>query len=264
MEKIDVKNRIEDIRKLYKESNTDTNFTALVMGEPGSGKTSFIATGRKPILIDSFDPRGTTVLNINFKDMIDKGELLVRTYWKESFKHPSEYAKFEREWEKDIRSNFLSNFGTYAIDSLSTFIDTMTYKVSKDKGRQGGALAIQDYIPLYNTLKDIIKLTASQDCDFILTGHLQPYENELTKEIKCELEAYGKLKVQIPLLFTEKYVMLVKPTSSGTSYKILTQPTYRYRASTQLGSGGRFDKEEEPNIKNLLKKAGLNNTDKVI
>ena len=264
MEKLDVKNRIEDIRNLYKERTKDSNFTALVMGEPGMGKTHFICTGNKPILIDSFDPRGTTVIDIEFAKEIRDGDIIVRTFWGESYKHPSMYKEWEAQWERDIRDGFLSHFGTYAIDSLSTFMDAMSNKVSKDKGRSGGTLAIQDYIPLYNTLKDIIKLTSSQQCDFILTGHLQPYENELTREIKCELEAYGKLKVQVPLLFTEKYVLLAKPSSSGLQYKVLTQATHRYRASTQLGSGGRFNAEEEPNIKSLLKKAGLSSTDKII
>lgn len=264
MEQVEVKNRIQDIRDLYKKRTAENNFTALVMAEPGMGKTHFICTGRKPILIDSFDPRGTTVIDIEFAEEIKKGDIVIRTFWEESYKAPKMYKEWEAQWERDIRDGFLSCFGTYAIDSLSTFIDAMSNKVSKDKGRSGGALAIQDYIPLYNTIKDIIKLTSSQQCDFILTGHLQPYENELTREIKCELEAYGKLKVQIPLLFTEKYVLLAKPTSSGLVYKVLTQATHRYRASTQLGSGGRFDAEEEPNIKALLKKAGLDNSDKTI
>ena len=66
------------------------------------------------------------------------------------------YKAWEEQWERDIRDGFLSNFGTYAIDSLSTLMDAMSNKMSKDKGRSGGALAIQDYIPLYNTIKDII------------------------------------------------------------------------------------------------------------
>lgn len=264
IEKIEIKNRIDDIRKLYKERTKHNNFSALVMGEPGMGKTHFIGTGKLPILIDSFDPRGTTTLDIEHAEEIARGDIIIRTFWEESSKAPKMYAKWEAQWERDIRDGFLSYFGTYAIDSLSTMMDAMSNKVSKDKGRSGGALAIQDYIPLYNTIKDIIKLTASQQCDFILTAHLVPFENELTHEIKCELEAYGKLKVQIPLLFTEKYVLLAKPSSSGLTYKVLTQSTHRYRASTQLGSGGRFSAEEEPDIKKLLNKAGLDNKDKVI
>lgn len=264
MDKLEVKNRIQDIRDLYSKRTKGNNFSALVMAEPGMGKTHFICTGRKPILIDSFDPRGTTIVDIKFAEELAKGDIIIRTFWEESHKNPKMYKKWEEQWEEDIKSGFLSHFGTYAIDSFSTFSDALTYKISDQKGRQGGTLARQDYTPLYNILKDIIKLSASQECDFILTAHLIPFENELTQEVKCELEAYRKLKVQIPLLFTEKYVLLAKPTSTGLQYKLLTQNTHRYRASTQLGSGGRFNAEEEPNIKDLLKKAGLPNFDKMI
>ncbi|KKL81413.1 hypothetical protein LCGC14_1994990 [marine sediment metagenome] len=101
MEKLDVKNRIEDIRNLYKERTKDSNFTALVMGEPGMGKTHFICTGNKPILIDSFDPRGTTVIDIEFAKEIRDGDIIVRTFWGESYKHPSMYKEWEAQWETD-------------------------------------------------------------------------------------------------------------------------------------------------------------------
>jgi len=262
MAEFNVEKQMAEIQAAY--DDTTENFSALVQGEPGVGKTRFIGTGRLPILIDSFDPKGTIILRRVYGDLMDKGLLLVRTFWNESYKDPKMYTKWEGLWERDIANKFFDNFGTYGIDSLSTFIDAMANEVSDEKGRKEGTLAIQDYIPLYNNLKDIVKITASQDCDFILTGHLEPVKNEVTGGVKSELAVFGKLKVQIPLLFTEKYVLTTKPSSDGTKYILLTQSTHRHTASTQLGAEGVFKREEEPNIKNLLKKAGLPTTDKTI
>ncbi|KKL46035.1 hypothetical protein LCGC14_2349630, partial [marine sediment metagenome] len=157
MNNIDSKKKAEEIRKLYMSQSSGDNFTALVMSEFGMGKTSFICTGRRPILIDSFDPRGTTVIEVLYAEEIKKGDILIRTFWNESSKAPTEFIRWERQWMNDVNSNFLSLFGTYAIDSATTFIDALTYYTAIRKGRKEGQLAIQDYIPIYNMFKDFIK-----------------------------------------------------------------------------------------------------------
>jgi hypothetical protein len=254
--------KAEEIRSLYMKQSSGDNFTALVMSEFGMGKTSLICTGRKPILIDSFDPRGTVVVETLYPDLIEKGDILIRTFWNESSKAPTEYLRWERQWMDDINSNFLNLFGTYAIDSATTFIDALSYITAKKQDRKRGQLAISDYIPIYNTLKDIIKQTSSQACDFILTAHLVMTQDELTGVVRAEMDTYNKLKSQIPLLFTEKYVLLTKKTSSGLDYQLLTQDQARYRASTQLGAGGKLDPIETPDIKHILKKVGRSTEDK--
>lgn len=262
MSNINSKKKAEEIRALYLSQSSGDNFTALIMSEFGMGKTSFICTGKRPILIDSFDPRGTVVVETLYADLIKKGDILIRTFWDESSKAPTEYLRWERQWMDDVNNDFLSLFGTYAIDSATTFIDALSYVTAKKRDRKDGQLAIQDYIPIYNNLKDIIKQTSSQSCDFILTAHLVMTQDDLTGVVRAEMDTYNKLKSQIPLLFTEKYVLLTKKTSSGLEYQLLTQDQARYRASTQLGAGGRLDAIEKPDIKFLLEKVGRSTKDK--
>ncbi len=254
--------KAEEIRALYMQKKSGENFTALVMSEFGMGKTSFICTGRKPILIDSFDPRGTVVIETLYPDLIEKGDILIRTFWNESSKAPTEYLKWERQWLDDINSGFLGLSGTYGIDSATTFVDALSYVTAKRKGRKEGQLAIQDYIPIYNLLKDIIKQTSDQSCDFIMTAHLVMTQDDLTGVVRAEMDTYNKLKSQIPLLFTEKYVLLTKKTSSGLDYQLLTQDQARYRASTQLGAGGKLSAIEKPDIKYIIEKVGRSTKDK--
>jgi len=264
-QRLDVKRKIDDIRKMYADKTGEgMYFSALIMGLFGSGKTRMIGTGRKPILIDSFDPRGTITLHSVFPDEVRRGEIIIRSFWDERHKRPTEYVKWEKQWESDIKSGFISEFGTYAIDSLTTFLDALANRVGQREGRPEGKLAIQDYVPIYNTLKDIIKISSAQDCDFFLTAHLVTEQDEVTGRVKAEIDTYKRLKSQIPILFTEKYVMTTKDSSKGTIYKLLTQPFREFSASTQLGAGDKFSREEDPDIKKLLKKAGMSCNDKKV
>jgi len=242
----------------YKNKASGEFYSCLVIGVAGAGKTSFVATAPKPILIDSFDPRGTFVL----REQIEKKEVYVRQYWDENSKKPSQYAKWESQWEKDIASGFLENFATYSIDSATTFLNAMTNEVARRFGRTNNLPAIQDYMLMYNLMRDMVKITSTRRVNFILTGHSVFVQDELSGEITVELDTYKKLKSQIPLLFTEKYVIIVKQTGGKARRVLLTAPQGRYMASTQLGSGGKFNTEEEPDLRNLLKKAGLPYEDK--
>jgi len=259
VEFLEAKKKVADLQALYKElMGAEQNFSALVMGIFGVGKTSFIASGRKPVLIDSFDPMGTVVL----REEVEKGDVVIRPWWNEKSDNPLMFEAWYEQWEDDCRTGFLKNFGTYGIDSVTTLIQALANRTSKTKGRAAGILAQGDYNPMYATMRDIVKISSTQGCDFICTGHLVMMQNELTSEITAELAVYKGLKMQIPLLFTEKYVLRTGRSSSGAVYELLTRPDGVYHASTQLGCKDKFDAIEKPDMKHLLEKAGLPTTDK--
>lgn len=248
--------RIAQIQALAPSMN---KFTALVMGRFGTGKTRLLGTARKPILIDSFDPGGTVVL----RDLIKAGDVVLRDYSRDDPKNPDSYKRWEKQWEDDLRTGFLKYFGTYSIDTLTTWIDSASTKVAKDKGREDNLPKLPDYPIIINMCKNMIKLTSAEDCDFILTAHLEAVKDEITGEIREEVATYPSLRPKVPALFTEKWVMITKDKPGGCDYKILTKPRGRYQASTQLGKDDIFAMEEVPDIKTLLKKAGLPTDDKV-
>ena len=258
MSQAEAKKKLDAIRKVYEEAMKEPHFSALIMGESGVGKTSCIATGRAPILIDSFDPLGTLVL----RDEIQKGRVIVRSFWNEKYDEPTEFEKWKETWDADLKSGFIGSVGTYAIDSVTTLTESLVNWYTKKKRRENQIPQIQDYQVIYNVLKDLVKISSAQGCDFILTGHLVAEKDEVSGRIYAELDTYKRLKSRIPLLFTEKFVLTTRDTSSGNKYVLLTQPDGKYRASTQLGKGGIFQREEEPNLKKLLAKAKLPSGDK--
>lgn len=259
----EAKARTKNLNTMYQEEGKSNNFSAIVMGIYGSGKTTLITTSPKPILIDSFDPNGTVALERDFQKEIKNGEIVIRKFWDENVKNPTQHKLWEKQFEEDKKTGYLNFFGTYAIDSMTTWIDAIANRVSKDRGRKDPKLAIQDYTIIYDHVKDTIKSISSFNCIFILTAHLVLEQDNITGAVTAELKTYKGLKADIPLLFTEKYVMLTKPDpQKGVRYSLLTKSAGKYIASTQLGNNGRFKPEEEPDIKKLLEKAGMPVKDK--
>lgn len=264
---VQAKKKWEEIQEMYgpKEGERPP-FSLLLMGEWGVGKTQLIGTGRLPILIDSFDPNGVVVLYKVYPELMKSGAIQVRKYWSEDFRTPTEFKKWEKQWEEDIKSGYIGLFGTYAIDSFTTWmecaVNNWLRKKNIERGKHMDNLAQGDYLGLYNITRTMVKLSSAQGADFILTAHLEAEQDGLTQEITYKLATYKGLKTAIPPLFSEKLALVKEAKAEGVKYKLLTNNKARYRASNQLGANGVWDLEEEPNIRNLLKKAGLPSGDK--
>ena len=277
MEKLEAKKRIEEIEQIYNEMQGDyTSYSALIKGVEGSGKSTFLTTGRLPILVDLFDPKGAVLFNTDPRliRLRKERKLFVRFFIKENSQQPTEYLRWEKQWQKDCKSGFLSMFGTYGVDSGTTWLEAMANYITHAKGgkrdyliqgiRKTGNLQIEDYIPMYNMVMDLIKLSSSQGCDFIYIAHLvrKTIGDGEFSQVVTELDTYERLKSKIPKLFAEKYCMVKKPSSQGSKRILLLDSTGEYEASSQLMASGKLKKEEEPNLKELLKKAGLPTEDK--
>lgn len=263
---LNVKEKISDIEKRYKElMGEQTSFSMLLMGIYGAGKTRCSCTGRLPILVDVFDPRGTVIFHTDpfLKQLLGQRKIVLRPFWKEDSKHPSEFDRWQKVWEEDCKNGFLSMFGTYVLDSGTTWIESMTNYIRVKKAR-GDNLQVQDYIPMYNLIMDVMRISSSQGCDFIYTAHLLPIQDEVTGEVKAEIDTYKRLRSKIPKMFSEKYVVKKEKTSQGINHKLLLHSTGMYEASSQLMAAGNIPNKIDPDIKNLLRMAGLRTDDKSI
>lgn len=275
MEVLKVNKQIDEIDQMYKEMMGDsTAISILLMGIFGSGKTRCACTGRLPILVDVFDPKGTVIFHTDpyLNKLRIEGKIKLRPFWGENSQSPTEYKRWERQWQEDCKSGFLELFGTYVVDSGTTWLEAMANYISKTKGRTydlagrkiTGNLEIQDYIPMYNVLMDAIKMTSSHACDFIYTAHLLTVEDEVTGKVTGVMDTYKRLKSKIPKLFAEKYVMNKRETSGGPVHELLIHSTGKFEASSQLMASGKMNDIEEPDLKKLLEKAGLPTEDKPI
>jgi len=271
---LNIKAELEKLRKMYTADIGQGTFNALILGQIGVGKTTILRTCRMPLLVHSFDPGGTKVL----KEEIKAGKAFVDTrFEREDASNPTAYMAWEREFLRLRSGGFFKGIGTYCIDSFTTWLDALKNQIAVKKSmksksaaayrgaidRDVGLLEIQDWQVIGNVVRDMTKLCTSVGCDFVMTGHLMLEKEEVSGRMIAFFATIPSLRINVPLLFDEIYVLQCTETSSGITRRILTQPTGRDVARTRIGAG-KFDVYEEPDIKKLLAKAGMPTEDKVV
>ena len=250
---------VKDVDDYYKSDKKQETFNLLLLGEKGSGKSYSARTCRKPVHIDSFDPGGTK----NLKPWIEKGEIIVDTrYESENPNKPTAYAEWKKNWTKRLKAGYFDYIGTYILDTSTTFSDAIINWVMAKDGLAGSVPRFtKDYQPQKIELRNRIKEMCDLPCDFIMTGHLTSNKDEVSGKITNRFMTTGQGTVIIPQLFDELYVATTKLKGSEVQYYFLTARTGSDLAATRIGTG-KFDLYEKPDIKYLLKKAGLPYEDK--
>ena len=264
----DIINDIKKVREFYENDPLQKRFSALVTGETGSGKTYLLRTARMPIHIDSFDPGGTKCL----RSLIKKGDVVADTRWEnEDPYNPTVFNDWIKETDYRFEVGYFDKFGTYALDSSTTFADAVMNSQLEKFGIAGEMPRFRkDYNPQKVNVINRIKKFMTLECDFILTGHLDTVKDIIGNDkygdpifkIKYRFMTTGKAVVTIPLQFDELYVLMGKETSGGIERYLMINSQGTYVARSRLNEDGLFNDTEDPDIKNLLKKVGLDWKDK--
>ena len=254
---------VDRIRTMYAENPRSRKMHALVVGEKGCGKTTLGRTCPKPVLIHSFDPGGTEVL----EDLVESGDILVDNRFEtDDLANPTAYANWEREYRQLATSGFFDSIGTYVIDSTTTLCSAMINQIMKKEGRlpsgmmaktlEGQGMRIQDWGTLLRNFNNIARSLASLPCHTLILGHIGRDKDEATGRIINVLLLPGKNSDQFPINLSEFYVLMATEKSGKVKRELLTQYDGSYRATTRMGGGGKLDKFEKPDISAILKKAG--------
>lgn len=253
------------VREMYANDAKQKSFNALILGELGTGKTFIAQTARKPVHIDSFDPGGSKSLQDLIEDgTMEKGAIYVDTrYESEDRLNPSMYQLWKTEFERRRAMGYFERFGTYMIDSSTSWAEVIMNRILQKAGIPGQAPRFtKDYTPQKIEIFNVLSLCLDLSCDFILTGHLEQYEDAVDKTIRYRYMVTGKGTIIIPTKFDEIYVMVPKETSEGVTYRLLTKNTGTYTARSRLSKGGLLETYEKPDIKEILRKTGMDTSDK--
>ena len=264
---LSIRREAEKIQKMYEEDPRTNSFNCIIHGPIKVGKTSLIKTCPKPILVHSFDPGGTDVL----KEMIAKGEVLADTsFEREDPFHPKACRMWEDSFNALCQKDFFSHIGTFVIDSMTTWAQVIMYEVirravlvKKQKGRAcGDAPRQQDWLPQMAFIENYMRKFLSLPCHCILMGYSdQPTDDEGNPSGDKGLMITGKLRERVPALFSEIYYLRMKDFKKETR-ELLVKPVYGIQVGTRLGNGGKLDKTEPPDIKAIMRKVGLDDSDK--
>jgi hypothetical protein len=265
----DYTNELKRVRDYYAGDPLQKRFSALVTGETNAGKTFLLKTARMPVHIDSFDPGGTKCL----RDYIQKGDMVADTqYEDEDPMDPKAFAAWKKNIDIRFETDYFSHFGTYCLDSATTFGDAVMNYGLANKNRAGEVPQHRhDYNPQKVEMTNYIKKLMRLPCDFIMTGHLRENKKVLSvdaktgvvrEEVKYRFYTTGQAVVTIPLLFDEIYVIVGKEGRDGPQREMLIDSLGTFLARSRLKADGKLDAIEPPDIKAILKKAGLKWEDK--
>jgi hypothetical protein len=262
---LDFKKEKERIRDLYKSSPQTKKGHFLIIGEKGVGKTSLALTCPRPVLIHSFDPGGTEVL-LDENGELPENILVDTRFERDTWQGPTAYKEWETEYRKLGRGGFFKSLGTYILDSTTTFGTSAVWQIMAKEGRtppgmtgkvdqEKHGMRIQDWGTLLNAFLMLARSLSTLPCHTIMTGHIGQELDGVTGALVRTIVLPGQSKDQLPINTSEVYIMRVNETPRGISRHLLTQHDGRYRATTRMGRHGIFEKEETPDIRELLKKA---------
>lgn len=210
-------------------------------------------------------------------DEIKRGEVIAdNRYEVDSPNRPTAYLQFNERFAKLQRAKVFNEVGTMALDSTTTFSQSLLWQILKKEDRQlPGMTEKSDFAkvamrpPDWGTFLSVFIMwtrgICTLPCHTVILGHLGREVDSVTqRQIKTILVA-GQSKDQMAILTPEFYVLETSRTGGGeVTRKLLTQHFGDYRATTRIGrkEQGNFAAEEVADIRALLKKAKLNYEDK--
>lgn len=206
----------------------------LLLGDTGSGKTSQILTfpGKKFAYL--FDPNAILSLqgyDVDYEEFLpDQLNISVKSLKKDVGDKTSNFVNdLYVDWEKDfnakIASGFFADYDLIAFDSATTLLDLIMDRVLTINGRAGQWPQQDDYGPQMNTFNAICRQLTALGKTVLMTGHLETKKDELLQRIYRQPMMTGRLRVKIPLLFSDIFVCEVENDGKGKmKHKIMTAP----------------------------------------
>ena len=260
---------LKRVKDYYAGDPLQKRFSALICGETNAGKTYLLRTARKPVHIDSFDPGGTKCL----RDLIASGDVVADTRYESDDPYkPKAFADWMKATDVRFHVKYFEQFGTYCLDSATTFGEAVMNYGLENKSRAGETPQMRhDYMPQKTFMTNYIRKLMSLPCDFIMTGHLREVRKLISvdtktgvthEEIKYRFYTTGQAVVTIPLLFDEIYVIVGKEGRDGPKREMLIDSLGTYIARSRLKGKGLLNAIEDPDIKAILRKSGFDPKDK--
>ena len=206
----------------------------LLLGDTGGGKTTQILTFPGKIFAYLFDPNAILSLqghDLEYEEfMPDRLNLSIKSLSKDKGDRTTSFSnQLYVDWEKDfndrIKGGYFENIDVIAIDSATTLLDLIMDRVLTINGRAGSWPQQDDYGPQMLAFQNICRQLTALGKTIVMTGHVETKQDELTKRIYRGPMFTGRLKVKVPLLFSDIFVCEATNDGRGkVSHTIQTVP----------------------------------------
>lgn len=218
----------------------DKHESILLVGGIGTGKTTQLATlpGRKFVYF--FDPNAVPSLRGRAKDLDfleffpDKSDLdlgvkpLAKDLKKDASSKkktvPEAYIRWEADYEERKATGFFKDYSWLGFDSFTTFSDLVMDRVQYLAGRLGKHPEQADWTSQMNTLKNIFRDASSLGLNLFCTAHTEMDKDSITGKVYGQIIMTGKLRVRIPLLFSNIFATEVESNNERAIYHLVTRP----------------------------------------
>lgn len=233
---------------------SETNKAILLIGDSGTGKTTFLRTMPTPF-VAMFDPNGREAL-VGANGVSIKQYPLAADGWS-AFRADLESIR------KDI--SVLDGHQTFALDSLTFAADACLAFVLKKAGKPAdGQLSMAEWGDAIRQIKDVMAVVTTLPIHTVVTAHIAIEKDELTGGIQRLPLIYGKeLPGKLPAYFTEVWFTSIEHKQNGASheakYRVQLIPDQKYTlAKTQLNKTGKLNRYEAPDFASVITKASGN------
>lgn len=204
-----------------------------LLGDTGSGKTTQFLTlpGKKFMYL--FDANAILSLqghDVDYEEYYpDRLNLSVKSLTKGKGDNTTNlqsdiYQRWEKDFDEKVKSGFFDQYDVIGFDSATTLLDLIMDRVLTVNGRAGSWPQQDDYGPQMSAFINISRTLTSLNKIIYMTGHLETKKDELVGRIFRQPVMTGRLKLKIPLLFSDIFVCEVEAVGGKVKHKLMTAP----------------------------------------
>jgi len=206
----------------------------LLVGPTGSGKTSQITTLPGKTFAYLFDPSALATLkgyDIEYEEFVaskmnlgavslSKGKSDKKT----TSDAPDVYTLWEQDFTEKEKSGFWDTVDNICFDSFTTFADIVMDRILFLNGRAGQFPQQDDWGGQMQTITNVVRTFVSMNKVLLFTGHDEFKQDEASTRMQNVIILTGRLRVKIPLLFSDIWHMECASTAGEVKYQAQTRP----------------------------------------
>ena len=221
--------------------------SAIVIGDPKSGKTRFAGTWPNPFLF-SFD-RGMSSLAGQ--------DIEYEVYYDEERRKPNAYQRFDKDFKQlifDIKAG-KKHFRTIILDNLTFLCRWVINDIRHTNNLYDKPLGYEGYGSLKSKLQDVIGLSKLAGIHVVATAESKLEKDELTGELETWPAIEGSYREDIVADFDMAFFMKVGKdlATKKPKFQLQTVPDHRIKCAGSRWDCG-LEPLEEPNYKAIMEK----------